>query len=241
MYQLSPDRKLYLLRQNRDARSAPDPPKIPGQQHAASYGPSSATALLPRLVPQLTGDAGLMRRFSITGWGSGSVTPPVVPIQSNQSDAEFDTGSAGTHGKGKLQMEKGAAEVQPLQPQSTGGLWSSWWTSSGGEKVNSKETANPVKWYVEGIRSGKAADAKLVKHLISLRVHLSTANLAWINEFVGEEKGLDALSVILASLVGKGGKSRILNEAETSNLLEVIKCLRVLLNTEVSSRYGLVA
>jgi hypothetical protein len=75
---------------------------------------------------------------------------------------------------------------------------------------------------------------KLVKHLISLRVHLSTAKLVWIQQFVGEEKGLEVLGTLLAGLVGKGGKRRNLTDIETSNLLEIIKCLRVLLNTEVN-------
>ena len=131
-------------------------------------------------------------------------------------------------------------EIQPLQPQSTGG-WSSWWISSGGEKTNtgSKEMATTPKWYVDGIRSGNATSTKLVKHLISLRVHLSTAKLIWIEDFVGQEKGLNALGELLANLVGKGGKKKDLGDVQTTILLEVIKCLRVLLNTEVSRKISL--
>lgn len=74
---------------------------------------------------------------------------------------------------------------------------------------------------------------KLVKHLISLRVHLSTAQLVWIEEFLRDEKGMDALGTLLAGLVGKGGKRRALTDNEESVLLELVKSLRVLLNTEV--------
>jgi diaphanous 1 len=81
--------------------------------------------------------------------------------------------------------------------------------------------------------SYKTTDVKLVKHLISLRVHLSTANLIWIEQFVVDQRGLDTLGGLLGGLVGKGGKRKTLTEVESSNLLEIIKCLRVLLNTEV--------
>ena len=82
-------------------------------------------------------------------------------------------------------------------------------------------------------------DTKLVKHLISLRIHLSTANLAWINEFVEEETGLQVLGSVLARLVSKGGKRKVLSDVEESVLLELIKCLRVLLNTEVWTHFYL--
>lgn len=239
MYELSTPHKQYLLRQNRNSRpKAPDSPSKSSHSgqpsYAASYGPSSAAALLPRLVPQLTGDAGLMRRFSMAGWGAGSTAPPVISSEPNRSSGEFDSSA---QGKGKAHVERVVEEMQPIQPQTTGGLWSTWWASSGestsGEKAGNKETDKSPRWYVDALRAGKTLDKKLVKHLISLRVHLSTANLVWIKEFVVEEKGLDSLGVLLAGLVGKGGKRRNLNELETSVLLEVIKCLRVLLNTEV--------
>jgi diaphanous 1 len=133
-----------------------------------------------------------------------------------------------------IRVDNSPEEMQPLQPQNTGG-WSSWWISSGGDKSNlsNKDAANAAKWYVDGIRSGNATSPKLVKHLISLRVHLSTAKPAWIEGFICEDRGFDALSELLASLVGKGGKKKALNDVQSSVLLEAIKCLRVLLNTEV--------
>jgi hypothetical protein len=132
---------------------------------------------------------------------------------------------------------KATEEPQPLQPQTTGGLWSSWWVSSGGEKTatqgkNAKEAKTP-KWYVDRIK-GKTLDTKLVKNLISLRVHLSTARVFWVKEFVETEAGLDALSAMLASLVGRAGKRKHLSDMEGAVLLEIIKILRVLSNTEVS-------
>jgi hypothetical protein len=95
-----------------------------------------------------------------------------------------------------------------------------------------KEARTP-KWYVDNIE-GKALNTKLVKQLISLRVHLSTARVLWVEEFVENEAGLDALGTILAGLVGRAGKRKHLADIEGAVLLEVMKILRVLSNTEVS-------
>jgi len=231
---MSDDLKKYLLRQNRQFRSIQQQSPMNGDRpSAASYGPSSATALLPRLVPQLTGDEGLMRRISIFGWGfGGSAVSPTEPPSPNTTPI--------FPGQVQAQVNKPPEDIQPLQPQTTGSSWSNWWISSGGEKITPSgggglESTKSAKWYIDTLRSGKAPDNKLVKHLITLRVHLSTANLAFIQDFVRNEKGMDMLGKLLAGLVGKGGKRRRLSEIETTVLLEVFKCLRALLNTEVSS------
>ncbi|KAG6910997.1 hypothetical protein DXG01_006051 [Tephrocybe rancida] len=223
MYKLPASKKAYLLQQHLASTKPPRPEIQPS--HSATYGPSSGSTLLPRLVPQLTGDEGLMRRFSIVGgWGGPTTAPPVVSPNTSRLSGEFDSSPMG---KGKAQVEKVVEEIQPLQPQNTGGLWSRWWASSGGERTSSgvQGTNKPAKWYVDALR-GRPPDNKLVKHLISLRVHLSTAKMVWIEEFVVTEQGLDVLGSVLASLVGKSGKRRDLTEAETNVLTEVIKCLR---------------
>ena len=69
---------------------------------------------------------------------------------------------------------------------------------------------------------------KTAKLLISLRVHLSTAKLTWIVEFLDSYQGAEALGTLLASLVGKAGKRRTLNEVERYVLLETVKCLMML-------------
>jgi diaphanous 1 len=149
---------------------------------------------------------------------------------------EFNT-SNGNSNKGNAEAERVVEPIGPLQPQGTGALWSGWWSLSGGavdDKDLNKDTSQTARWYVDGIRGGKVTDTKLVKHLISLRVHLSTAKLIWIEEFSVEEHGMDALATLLAGLVGKGGKRKKLTDVEGTVLLEIIKCLRVLLNTEVN-------
>jgi hypothetical protein len=176
-----------------------------------------------------------MKRFSIAGWGAAA--PPVVSDDTEHTSSEFNTSSDSPRGKDKAEVERVTEAMGPLQPQSTGGLWSSWWTSAGGavgDRTVDKDTSQSAKWYVDGIRGGKVTDTKLVKHLISLRVHLSTAKLIWIEEFSVEENGMDILAALLAGLVGKGSERRKLANVEGTVLLEVIKCLRVLLNTEVN-------
>lgn len=229
MYKLDPARKRFILRQNQDfqsnisisrastSRSSEHPVTQP------TFGPSGATSMLP-LVPQLTG--GFMRRFSISGWGAAV----------SDHSGEFHT-SNGNSNEGNTVAERVAEPIGPLQSQGTGGLWSGWWSLSGGavgDKDPNQDTPQTARWYVDGIRSGKTTDTKLVKHLISLRVHLSTAKLIWIEEFSVEEHGMDALATLLAGLVGKGGKRKKLTDVEGTVLLEIIKCFRVLLNTEVN-------
>ena len=232
MYSMSDDLKKYLLRQNHHFRSI-QPPPTGDRPSAASYGPSSATALLPRLVPQLTGDEGLMRRISIFGWGFGGSANTPVGLPSPKS-------MPNSPGQVQVRVNNPPEDIQPLLPQTTGSSWSSWWISSGGEKTTPSEkgglqSVKSAKWYIDNLRSGKAPDLKLVKHLITLRVHLSTTNLAFIQDFIRNEKGMDMLGKLLVGLVGKGGKRRRLTEIETTVLLEVFRCLRALLNTEVSS------
>jgi len=238
MHQLPADRKLYLLEQHKQYRlaSVKPHPHVDQPSYPITYGPSSAGNLLPRLVPQLTGDSGLMRRLSMTGWGATNTT---------SSSASTSTRKGEMPGLSWTSTQTQATEVpQPLQPQTTGGLWSSWWVSSGGEKSVTgqskglaKETKAP-KWYVDSIK-GKTLDTKLVKLLISLRVHLSTARVFWVKEFVETEAGLDALSAILANLVGRAGKRKHLTDIEDAVLLEIMKILRVLSNTEVSRHFGI--
>ena len=120
-----------------------------------------------------------------------------------------------------------------IQPQATGSMFSTWWAALGGDATRDNEHSISARAYVDGIRKSRNADSKLAKHLISLRVHLSTAKLPWIEAFIAEE-GIIVISGLLSSLVGKSGKRKVLTDTENSVLLEVIRSLRVLLNTEVS-------
>ena len=222
MYQLPTAKKWQLIEQARASRVL-----RPSQSTYTTLGTSSRNTLLPRLVPQLTGDSGILKRFSMATWGASSAVPPVMSPDSNRSSAEFDIGP----GTGRAQVEKVVETMPPLQ--TTGNFFGGWWTSSGGDRGTETEGATSAKRYVDGLRKMKTTDSKLVKHLISLRVHLSTAKLPWIEEFIRED-GMNALGNALATLIGKGGKRSALEDIENTLLLEIIKCLRVLLNTQVN-------
>lgn len=238
MIALPSDRKRYLITQNRLHKSA-STTSIEGSpryaSQSASYSPASAAAIIPKLVPQLTGD--VMKRFSLAGigWGSSAqtsgATSTLTPV--------VEENRRGSQVEKPIQDDS----ASPLVPQSTGGLWGSWWaspatpsTDSSARGSSSSADRNKPKtcaWYVDNLRPGVLSDTKLAKHLISLRVHLSTAKLAWIEKFVVEERGMELLGQILEALVGKGSKRRRLPETDDMILAEVVKCFRVLLNTEV--------
>lgn len=241
MRKLSTERKRYLLHQNRQLKNASvssltwskagTPPKQV-TQYAASYGPSSGGQLLSKQAAT-SPDTGFFKKFSISSWTSSRPTTPVQAPEPVRSSREFNDGSVRRISRPDLE------DVEPLQPQNTGSsMWSGWWASSGGEK-RPKLTEKPngteergQAWYVDGIRTGKPSEMKTAKHLISLRVQLSTAKLSWIEDFVDDHHGLDALAASLAGLVAKGGKRKQLSEIEETVVLETVKCLRVLLNTQ---------
>lgn len=218
MYLLPAAKKRQIIEQERAFHSTRDgkAPR-PSQSTHSTLGTSGGGAFLPRLVPQLTGDSGILKRFSMATWGTSTPAPPVMSPDLNRSSGEFD---------------KVAEMMQPLQAQATSNMFGNWWVSSGGEKNTETDSEISVKRYVDGLRSMKM-DSRLVKHLISLRVHLSTAKLPWIEDFIAED-GINAMGGALASLVSKGGKRTVLTDIESTVLLEILKCLRVLLNTEVN-------
>lgn len=226
MHNLPPDRKRYLLEQNCLMKSTPSSKSgnSPHLGYAASYGPSRAAQILPNLVPQLTGEGSLMKRLSVSwgGFSDGSPVTPSTPLAKSIFSQE---------------ERSDRPEPAPLQSQSTGSLWSNWWSSSGGEASPSpKNMAKEEKsaaWYIGCIRSRRTTDSKLVKHLISLRVHLSTAKLSWVDGFLNENDGMELLGTLLSTLVAKGGKRKKLGDTEEMVLYEVLKCLRVLLNIGV--------
>lgn len=122
--------------------------------------------------------------------------------------------------------------------------------SSGTDQTQSTHTKHPSspQAYAERLLASKPSQGKvLVETLRGLRVALSTARISWIQEFIEEAQGMEALKSVLEKLVtrrrstGSMGRSEsylgeevgasageVLDDAQ----LEVIRCLRVLLNTD---------
>ena len=229
MHSMSLEKKKQLVEQVRGKNPVGvDPPGPPAS--AVTYGPSSGNAHFARLVPQLSGESSFFKRLStFSTWGS-TTSPPTGVNPKSRSSGEFVTGP-----RLSVSSDKVTEDVSPMQPQTTGSMFSTLWTALGGEATKDNEYLTSARAYVDGIRKSRNADSKLAKHLISLRVHLSTAKLSWIETFIAEE-GIIAISGLLSSLVGKSGKRKALTDGENSVLLEVIRSLRVLLNTEVRRR-----
>lgn len=211
MHKLPLERKMYLLQQNR--------------QYEANSSQGIATGILPHnvkpsispVVPNSTGDSGIMRRFSF--WGTSDtlkteLVPQDVPSDRSTSPVKLNAGTS--------------------IPQSAGSIWSGWWASSGlisnGKAAGLARDHTSALSYVHGIKEARPNDPRLVKHLISLRVHLSTAMVAWVEDFIFNEHGLDAFAALLSKIVYVGGRPRAAG-FESAALLEIIKCMRVLLNT----------
>ena len=185
--------------------------------------PASTTSIptrLPRLIPQFSGDSSIFRRFSVfSTWGSASTPIPRLTGDGKRFSGEFESGSS-------------PDLYAPAQPQTTGGVFSSLWAILGGEPMTGTDKDVSARAYIDNLRKARTLDAKFVNYLISLRVHLSTAQLEWIESFLAED-GMAAITDLLTSLIGKPGKRRVLTDGESSVLLELIRCLRVLLNTRV--------
>jgi diaphanous 1 len=150
MQDLPLDRKLYLLAQNRQMQSQRQltQPSIPSNKFA-SHGPSSAPSFLPKLVPQLAGRPdSVIKRFSIptfTGWGGGS---------SNDEEDSLDVNSNESRPHSSLSS---LSVSQPVVPQTTGGLFGSWWNRSPSvqplrpDLTGGPDTLQDPSWYISEI------------------------------------------------------------------------------------------
>ncbi|SPO39803.1 related to Diaphanous protein homolog 1 [Pseudozyma flocculosa] len=184
------------------------------------------------------------------------------------SDARFDlSASKGSARPTALVSEDGTDPANSLTAQKTGAseafgdlkanhtgssaglassLWSSWWGAPAGSSTTGATNAGSVSdksspaYYVSQLREGKLGRKDLVKHLLSLRVTLSSAKLTWIDGFLNED-GLETLEEVMrvetdsftSSLDATKGKRAERKEMSDTLLLEAVKCLRTLMNTEL--------
>ena len=206
MRQLSVDRKQFLIQQHQQRQPAPLRPQQTGPAHTGS------TAL-----------AGL-KRLSMAAIGSSPWPAESEPASaSHSSPATVPT----------FQAAGPSQAPSPLVPQHTASGWTSWFagTTITADEVDGDESP---RWFAEQLKNGKVSQKSLVKHLIALRVRLSTAKLSWIKEFMDSSAGVEALAVVLErTTVKRLNKHELPQELDESVQVECIKCLRVLMNTEV--------
>lgn len=219
MRDMTMDRKRYLMEQSRQRPGSP--PHI--LTTSTTLGPASSSSLIPKLLPQFSG--GPIGRFSVARFGSWTAssapigalsrenTPPTSPKQTTPESRRFS----------------GRNSESPEHPTPQNNkLWASWWGGpngviAAGESSKSDQgksavaeltrvgraSSPPPKGdltvipYVAGITRSKSNSTTLVKHLVSLRIHAATAKMDWIEEFVGPGQGLEAISGLITTLVGK--------------------------------------
>ncbi|SAM77134.1 related to Diaphanous protein homolog 1 [Ustilago bromivora] len=130
----------------------------------------------------------------------------------------------------------------------TASLWSSWWgggstlsATGGSNEAGVGNERNAALGNVSKLKDGKLSRKDLFKHLLSLRVTLSSAKLSWIDSFL-QCDGLGALEQIMQieadGIVNslnsnKQGKQAERKEMSDAILLEAVKCLRTLMNIEL--------
>ncbi|CAE6362187.1 unnamed protein product, partial [Rhizoctonia solani] len=263
------DRKKYLIDQSKNR--GPTTPALYNNSNASSatVGPASASSLVPKLLPQLSGTA--LGKFSVARFGSwtaasapNGASTTFLPGELSPRSPKGSIKRQMSFGSRRTSLEPTAEEISglaspprspPLSPKTS--LWASWWGAPGhpvtaeGERSSDKgksaaaelarlgqgtlpprTTQSTVAPYVAGIAGNRASSTTLVKHLVSLRIHAATAKLDWIKEFIGPGQGMEALSTLIVALVKNKEKRRNLTQSEYMSLLECVKCLRVIVNTD---------
>jgi diaphanous 1 len=196
MRELTPDRKRFLITQHQQLSTPRSTPLRPSKT-----GPASTSSDYGAL-------AGL-KRFSLVGaWGGSDDN--ATPTKANRPLTYYDTRSSieSSPTNDSLRSDEGSVVSSPTIGQGeTASGWTSWWSAAsnatGTGQVVGEQSKDTPQFYVDQLRSSKISQRSLVKHLIALRVRLSTAKLSWAQAFLGAAKGLDALEALLGKITLK--------------------------------------
>ncbi|GAA5950997.1 hypothetical protein JCM3765_004650 [Sporobolomyces pararoseus] len=224
MRQLPEDRKRFLILQHRQSQ-----PREPEPLRPTKTGPAD------------DGILSNVKRFSLATVGWGAVTSdepspalPIRPMTTFGSSSIHSELSTATHSRSDVNP---STTIQ-TQPTGSSSSWSSWWSTAsnatGTGQGGAERAKDTPQFYVDQLSSTKISQRSLVKHLIALRVRLSTAKLSWAQDFLGPGQGLEALEALLGKIALKkinGGESA--TEEDRAVQSEILKCLRVLLNTDI--------
>ncbi|GAA6035972.1 hypothetical protein JCM8097_005193 [Rhodosporidiobolus ruineniae] len=233
---LPDDRKRFLVMQHRDsqARTAPEPlrPHKTGPVTEATSGSVFNN----------------VKRFSLASVGWSAVSPP-LESSSPQSPARPSSIYGGAPpGSPSVASPSPTRPTSPhLQTQPTGSssTWTSWWSAAsnltGAGQGGTEQAKDSPQFYVDQLRSTKISQRSLAKHLIALRVRLSTAKLSWTQDFLGSADGLGALEALLGRIVQKASeKGAAASEEDKTVQAECVKCLRALMNTDLGFQQVLI-
>ncbi|SNX82525.1 related to Diaphanous protein homolog 1 [Melanopsichium pennsylvanicum] len=178
----------------------------------------------------------------VSSQGSGSTRPTTGLSDTGSLETLESKARSGEHGNTIKANHTGSSAGV------TASLWSSWWSggsiiagSSGSNDQGAGNEGNAAMGHVAKLKEGKLSRKDLFKHLLSLRVTLSSAKLSWIDSFLHCD-GLGALEQIMQQetdgIVNGPNSEQQAKQAERKEmsdaiLLEAIKCLRTLMNIEL--------
>ncbi|GAA6056774.1 hypothetical protein JCM3770_006127 [Rhodotorula araucariae] len=226
MRQLPDDRKRFLVLQHRSSQGPSPEPLRPAKTGPPAQAGSS-----------LLGD---VKRFSLASVGWGGFAASSNPAVSPTPVRPVTTHGARSSSSPPASSPASDPATPHLQSQETGtsSSWTSWWTSpsnaTGTGQASSQLAKDSPQFYRDQIRSTKISQRSLAKHLIALRVRLSTAKLAWAEEFVDAAQGLDALEELLSKVARrKADKEFAPSEEEKTVQIECMRCFRALMNTDI--------
>lgn len=142
MHAMSPEKKQQLIEQ---VRGQFDKNTAPSAAASSTYGPPSGSLLLPRIVPQFSGDSGFFKRMTaFPTWGSTTSPPAPMVNPKSRSSGEFATVS-----RSSLSSEITEEDVQHIHPQATGSMFSTWWAVLRGETTPNNENSVSARAYVD--------------------------------------------------------------------------------------------
>lgn len=213
---LSGDRKSYLLSQHRASSVTPLRPQ--------QTGPTSRS----------TASSGIwdLRRFSLASMFTGQTedgSSSITDASTRPGSAMDGTGVSGHSPSSSIATASGYAG---LPTASTVSSWTAWLSPSSNDNYD-PAPADSAADEVTALSNAKAGSQHLARRLVSLRVRLSTDRIQWSDSFV-KNGGLQALHRCLqgANKRAQSGKS---NEYDEAALMDSIRSMRALLNTQVGN------
>lgn len=212
---LSGDRKTYLLSQHRASSAAPLRPQ--------QTGPASRS----------TAASGVwdLRRFSLASMFSNQTEGGTSSITDASSRPSSALNATNASGHSPSSSEASASGISGLPVASTVSSWTAWLSPSSKEN-HEQSSAESAADDIIALSNARAGSQDLARRLIGLRVRLSTNRIQWSDSFV-QNGGFQALHKCLrgANKRAQNGKS---NEYDEAALMDSIRSMRALLNTQVS-------
>ncbi|KAK4055124.1 hypothetical protein OIV83_000404 [Microbotryomycetes sp. JL201] len=104
------------------------------------------------------------------------------------------------------------------------------WPTTGASDSAEHAQDTPA-FYLTQIQSKKITRRSLAKHLIALRVRLTTSKISWLELFINSG-GINCLSSLLVDAMNRMNNN-LASDDEEAYVVEAVKCLRALMNTQV--------